>query len=112
MKEGSFLFQEGEDPKWNEGVKTRRDAVMGFIRGGKPEELAYLVAEGVASPVYRNAYARMKAENDDLKAQLASISGVRPGMGAGSVPGSGAPPAQVAPPATANEAIYQIWAED
>ena len=111
-KEGSFLFQEGEDPKWNEGVKTRRDAVMGFIRGGKPEELAYLVAEGVASPVYRNAYARMKAENDDLKAQLASISGVRPGMGAGSVPGTGAPPAQVAPPATVNEAIDQIWAED
>ena len=112
VKEGSFLFQEGADPKWNEGVKTRRDAVMGFIRGGRPDELAYLVAEGVASPVYRNAYARVKAENEDLKAQLAAISGVRPGTGAGSRPAAAVPASSPPVPATANEFIDLTWNDE
>jgi len=109
-KEGSFLYQSGSDPKWNEGVKARQDAVLGFIRGGKPDELAYLVAEGVASPVYRNAYARVKAENEDLKAQLASISGSRPGMGEQSGP-STMQPSQPAPPESPMAALEQLWRE-
>ena len=98
LKEGSWLYKDGTDDRWNEGVKARRDAVMGFIRGGKPDELAYLVAEGVASPTYRQLANRYKAEADDLRSQLERIGGNRPGVGGSSAPpSSGAPTAPEAP---------------
>ena len=95
LKEGSWLYKEGVDDNWNNGVKARKDAVMGFIRGGKPDELAYLVAEGVAAPTYRQLANRYKAEADDLRDQLTRIGGNRPGVGGGApaAPGTGAPAA-------------------
>ena len=107
LGEGSWLFREGEDPKWNAGVKARKDAVLGFMRGGKPEELAYLVAEGVAAPVYRKAYERAKAEVEDLRSQLASTGRLRPGVG-DSRP-QGQPQAAPSRPATLSEAVDNEW---
>ena len=112
LKEGSWLYKEGVDDNWNNGVKARKDAVMGFIRGGKPDELAYLVAEGVAAPTYRQLANRYKAEADDLRDQLARVGGNRPGIGYSSAPpaASGAAPQQPAP-TSFRDVIDREWSD-
>ncbi len=79
-KDGSWLFTEGEDEEWNKGVKARKDAVMGYLRAGQPSELARLIAEGVASPVYRRGYETIKVAYDDLMAKYQGLVGRRPGV--------------------------------
>ena len=46
-----------------------------------------------------------------VPAQIAAISGTRPGMGAGSRPASAPAAAAPAAPATLGEAIDQLWAD-
>ena len=110
VADGSWLYKTGADPKWNEGVAARKAAAVGYIRAGKMEDLARLVLEGVAAPVYRRAYDSLKAKYDDAVAQLAAISAKRPGLGSRSPapPASGSPRAAEAPK-NVGEFINSKW---
>ena len=93
-KDGSWLYKEGSDEKWNAAVKARKDAAMGYLRAGKPEDLARLVAEGIVSPVYRKSYEQLKVAYDDLKAKYEGGITRRPslsGRAPASVDGAPAP---------------------
>jgi hypothetical protein len=111
-KDGSWLFKEGQDPEWNKGVQARKDAVLGYLRAGKPEELARLVAEGIASPVYRKGYEQLKAAYDELKAKHEAVVGRRPGLENRSPADySGrAPVAEM--PKTVDGMVDRLWSED
>ena len=112
VKDGSWLFKPGQDPKWNEGVEARRNATLGYLRAGKPEDLARLVAEGIASPVYRKSYEQLKARYDDLSAKYAAITTRgRPGLSQHS-PGGGAPAPAAAGPVTLEGTVDSIWKDD
>ena len=106
-KDGSWLFKEGEDPKWNEGVKARKDAVMGYLRAGNMPDLARLIAEGVAAPIYRKGYEQMKAAYDDLKSRVEGTAVRRPSVG-GHAPASDAP-RQKAPIRSIDDAVDLLW---
>ena len=112
-KDGSWLYQRGQDPKWNEGVEARRNAAIGYIRAGKPEDLARLVFEGIASPVYRKGYEQLKAKYDELKGKYEAIANRgRPSL-SGHAPAPADVPSRVAQaPASVGQAVDQLWAEN
>jgi hypothetical protein len=113
VKDGSWLFKPGQDPKWNEGVEARKSAAIGYIRAGKPEDLARLVFEGIASPVYRKGYEQLKAKYDELKGKYEAIANRgRPSL-SGHAPAPAGVPSRVAQaPASVGEAVDRLWSED
>ena len=113
VKDGSWLFKPGQDPQWNEGVEARKNAAIGYIRAGKPEDLARLVFEGIASPVYRKGYEQLKAKYDDLKSKYEAIAGRgRPSLSGHAPAPSGVPSRVAQAPASVGQAIDQLWAEN
>jgi hypothetical protein len=109
-KDGSWLYQRGQDPKWNEGVEARRNAAIGYIRAGKPEDLARLVFEGIAAPTYRKGYEQLKTKYEDLKSKYDAIANrTRPSLGGSSNQPTTRAPGEAAPPTSVNEFVDQNW---
>jgi hypothetical protein len=107
-KDGSWLYKEGEDEKWNAAVKARKDAAMGYLRAGKPEDLARLVAEGIVSPVYRKSYEQLKVAYDDLKAKYEGNVVRRPSL-SGRAPASGDPTPAVEKITSVSDFVAKEW---
>ena len=111
VKEGSWLYKRGQDPKWNEGVEARRAAAVGYLRDGKPEDIARLVFDGVAAPTYRKMYEQQKGRADDLQAKLTEISTRgRPGL-TPRTPETPPGPRQEKPAGNMSEFIDREWEE-
>ena len=106
VKDGSWLFKPGEDEQWNKGVQARRDAVAGYLRAGKPEDIARLVAEGIASPVYRKGYEQLRAAYEDLRGKYEALTASRPGL-RNRAPAPDGSPAPVPRPKNLDEFIGQ-----
>lgn len=113
IKDGSWLFKPGQDPQWNAGVEARKNAAIGYIRGGNPETLARLVFEGIASPAYRKGYEQVKARLDELQSKYdALVSGGRPGlMQRAPAPGE-APRQSEEAPKTVGEFVDATWNDE
>ena len=110
VKDGSWLYQRGQDPKWNEGVEARRAAAIGYLRNGKPEDIARLVLEGVASPTYRKQYEQLKGKYDELLGKYNAIATRgRPSLTPRPAEQGGAAPAEA--PATLEGYVNQNWEE-
>ena len=107
-KDGSWLYKEGEDEKWNAAVKARKDAAMGYLRAGKPEDLARLVAEGIVSPVYRKSYEQLKVAYDDLKAKYEGNVVRRPSL-TGRAPASGDPAPATEKISSVSDFVNKEW---
>ena len=110
VKDGSWLFNPGEDEGWNRSVQARRDAVAGYLRAGKPEDIARLVAEGIASPVYRKGYEQLRAAYDELKGKYEAVVSGRPGV-RNSAPAPDGSPAPAARPKNMDEFLAQEFGE-
>lgn len=110
VKDGSWLFKPGEDEGWNRSVQARRDAVAGYLRAGKPEDIARLVAEGIASPVYRKGYEQLRAAYDELKGKYEAVVSGRPGV-RNSAPAPDGGPAPAARPKNMDEFLAQEFGE-
>lgn len=110
VKDGSWLYQRGQDPKWNEGVEARRAAAIGYLRNGKPEDIARLVLEGVASPTYRKQYEQLKGKYDELLGKYNAIATRgRPSITPRPAEQAGAAPAEA--PSTLEGYVDQNWEE-
>ena len=109
-KGGSWLFVKGADEKWNEGVEARRNAALGYLRAGKPEVLARLIFEGIASPVYRKSFEKVKADLDDLRKKYEAVTSRRPGLEARAPARPGEDPPEAAP-TTVGGIVDRVWGE-
>ena len=109
-KGGSWLFVKGADEKWNEGVEARRNAALGYLRAGKPDVLARLIFEGIASPVYRKSFEKVKADLDDMRKKYEAVTSRRPGLEARAPARPGEEPPK-AVPTTVGGIIDQVWGE-
>ena len=109
-KGGSWLFVKGADEKWNEGVEARRNAALGYLRAGKPDVLARLIFEGIASPVYRKSFEKVKADLDDLRKKYEAVISRRPGLEARAPARPGEDPPEAAP-TTVGGIVDQVWSE-
>ena len=111
VKDGSWLFKPGQDPKWNEGVEVRKNAALGYLRAGKPEDIARLVMEGIASPTYRKSYEQLKVRYDSVVAQLDAVTKGRPGLAQRASSSPVASPAAEGPK-TPGSVVDEVWQAD
>ena len=87
-------------------MQARRAAVLGYLRAGKPEDIARLVAEGIASPVYRKGYEQLRVAYDDLKSKYDAMVSSRPGL-RNRAPAPDGAPAPAARPRNMDEFLEQ-----